>query len=87
VWSDGANAQADVYLEASALRSVVLLSAEFPRQESQMRVLIRRQMDVAVSHEWPASARRNETLMIGVQDRPFSGRFRIKPTVLVQVEP
>jgi len=26
-------------------------------------------------------------LMIGVQDRPFAGPYRVKPTPLVQVEP
>jgi hypothetical protein len=186
VWSDSANAQTDVNREASSLRSVLLLSAEFPSRQSQMRELIRRQIDLAVTREWPAMARRSETLaivpapsasalhlalalpartpgqivaqreivtslenaldarrqriivsrssvnwakwagvitlglltllavafvhsanrrtaaiaialfaaaiavcvlMIGVQDRPFSGPFRIKPTVLVQIEP
>jgi hypothetical protein len=26
-------------------------------------------------------------LMIGVQDRPFAGPYKVKPTPLVQVEP
>lgn len=186
VWSDGASAQAAVNREASSLRGVVLLSKGFPRQETQMRALIRRQIEVAVRSEWPKMAQRNATLslvpgpaaaalklalrlpartpgeiaaqreilssldsaldarrqriivsessvnwakwtavvalgvltlfavafvhsanrrtaaiamalfacaiavsvlIIGIQDRPFSGPFRVKPTVLVQVEP
>jgi nitrate reductase gamma subunit len=55
VWGDSDKARDAVSSEASALRSVVLLSEELPpATAAQMRLLVRRQIDDAVHTEWPA---------------------------------
>jgi hypothetical protein len=65
VWSDSDRASAAVNREASALRATVLLADQFPGQaDTQMRVLIRQHIQMAVRHEWPAMARRGVTLSI-----------------------
>ena len=65
VWSDADRASMAVNREASALRAVVLLAAEFPGQpEAGLRELIRLYIQDAVTQEWPAMARRNATLTI-----------------------
>ena len=62
VWNDVGQAQTAVNREASALRSVVLLSASFPGAQAEMRTLVRRHIKEAVDEEWPAMARQNATL-------------------------
>ena len=63
VWRDLDEAQAAVNREASALRGVVLLISSFPGEpEAQMQALIRRQVDQAVTQEWPAMSRHSATL-------------------------
>jgi hypothetical protein len=64
VWSDAGNAQVAVNREASSLRSVVLLSSAFPAEAPRMRALVRRQIDIAVTEEWPAMAHRAATLAV-----------------------
>ena len=65
VWSDADRASMAVNREASALRAVVLLAAEFPGEpEAGLRELIRRYIQDAATQEWPAMARRNATLTI-----------------------
>jgi hypothetical protein len=65
VWSDADRASMAVNREASALRAVVLLAAEFPGlPEASLRELIRLYIEDAVTQEWPAMARRNATLTI-----------------------
>jgi hypothetical protein len=65
VWSDSDRAHMAVNREASALRGVVLLAAQFPGQpEASLRELIRLSIQDAVTREWPAMARRNATLTI-----------------------
>ena len=65
VWSDADRATMSVNREASALRAVVLLAAEFPGEpEARLRDLIRGYIQDAVTQEWPAMARRNATLTI-----------------------
>jgi len=65
VWSDADRASMAVNREASALRAVVLLAAEFPGEpEARLRELIRLYIQDAVTQEWPAMARRNATLTI-----------------------
>jgi hypothetical protein len=60
VWSDTERANAAVTREAGALDSVVLLA----------RALVRRHIDEAVKHEWPAMARQETTLaMMNAADR------------------
>jgi len=63
VWKDLDEAQAAVNREASALRGVVLLSATFAGEfETQIRNLVRQQIDQAVTVEWPAMARHSASL-------------------------
>src|SRR5499426_569467 len=63
VWGDNDRAMAAVTREASALRAVVLLAASFPgEQERELRALVRRHIDEAVTHEWPAMGRHQVTL-------------------------
>lgn len=63
VWGDLDRAHAAVNREASALRAIVLLAASFPGEpETQLRALVHRQIEDAVTHEWPAMARRRATL-------------------------
>ena len=63
VWNDHGEAQTAVNREASALRSVLLLSGSFPTaQQARMRVLVRRHITEAVDEEWPAMASQDATL-------------------------
>src|SRR3954454_22786412 len=63
VWGDLDRANAAVNHEASALRAVVLLSASFPGEpETRLRTLVHRQIEDAVTQEWPAMAHRRATL-------------------------
>jgi hypothetical protein len=63
VWGDLDRAHAAVNREASARRAIVLLAASFPGEpETQLRALVHRQIEDAVTHEWPAMARRRATL-------------------------
>ncbi len=65
VWGDGDRAQMAVNREASALRAVVLLSAEFPgKPEARLDGLIRRHVHDAVAREWPEMARRGASLSV-----------------------
>jgi hypothetical protein len=65
VWSQGDRADVAVNQEASALRGVVLLAAEFPGvPERRLRDLVRRHIQDAVTQEWPAMARGTATLTI-----------------------
>jgi Protein of unknown function (DUF4239) len=57
VWSDAQQAEEAVYREASALRSVVIMSSSFAGPtERRIDTLIRRQIQEAVTSEWPAMA-------------------------------
>jgi Protein of unknown function (DUF4239) len=63
VWGDVDRAHTAVNREASALRSVVLLSASFPGPaEARLRALIRQHIQEAQTEEWPAMARHRATL-------------------------
>jgi uncharacterized protein DUF4239 len=63
VWSDFDRAKVAVANEASALRSVALLAGTFPKeQETRIRALINRHIEVAVNQEWPAMAQQRATL-------------------------
>jgi hypothetical protein len=65
VWNDSDRASMAVNREASALRAVVLLAAEFPGEpEARVRDLVRLYIQDAVTQEWPAMARRDATLTI-----------------------
>lgn len=65
VWNDAAQANAAVIREAGALRSAVLLAAEFPREAStQLETLVHRHVEAAVREEWPAMARGEASLAL-----------------------
>jgi hypothetical protein len=68
VWGDLDRAHGAVNREASALRAVVLLAAGFPGQPGQrLRGLVARQIQDALTTEWPAMARKQAKLtMISV---------------------
>lgn len=64
-WNDVGQAQTAVNREASALRSVVLLGADFPgAPQARMRALVRRHIKEAVNEEWPAMAGQHATLTV-----------------------
>ena len=63
VWSDFDRAKVAVATEASALRAVVLLAGAFPgEQQTRVRALINRHIEVAVNQEWPAMAQQRANL-------------------------
>jgi hypothetical protein len=65
VWSEVDRAGTAVNREASALRAVILLAAEFPGEpEANLHKLIRDYIQDAVTREWPAMARQDATLAI-----------------------
>jgi hypothetical protein len=81
VWSNIDRAKLAVDREASAIRTVELLAATFPgEQEAQIRSLIRRHIDEAVSAEWPTMAKQSASLRVAapalseaIAVDPFSG--------------
>ena len=65
VWSNSSSAQGAVDNEAGALRSVDLLDREFPDADQQrIDTAIRQYIQQTVTHEWPAMARQNATLVV-----------------------
>ncbi len=63
VWGDVDRASGAVNREASSLRAVVLLSRAFPAEvQARMRALVNQYIQEALEVEWPAMARRRETL-------------------------
>jgi len=63
VWADNERANAAVDREASALRTVVILSSSFPGEtETRLRGLIRSNIEEAAVQEWPMMAQRTVTL-------------------------
>jgi hypothetical protein len=63
VWGDSDKARDAVSSEASALRSVVLLSDELPpATAAQIRGLVRQHIEHAVDVEWPQMAKRDASL-------------------------
>jgi len=65
VFNDFDRAKMAVDREASAIRAVVLLAGSFPGEpETQIRNLIRRHIDEAVSTEWPAMAKQAASLKV-----------------------
>jgi hypothetical protein len=65
IWGDFDRAKAAVTSEASALRGVLLLAANFsPEEEAQLRTLVSRHIEKCVNEEWPAMAEQRATLMM-----------------------
>ena len=63
VWSDFEKAKIAVSNEASALRSVIILSQRFPTEQgNQLRTLINEHIETAVNQEWPAMAQQRARL-------------------------
>jgi Protein of unknown function (DUF4239) len=65
VWNDTDRANTAVFREASALRAVVILAANFPGEpEAHMRRLIHLHIEEAASQEWPKMAQHTASLTI-----------------------
>ena len=65
VWNDTDRANTAVFREASALRAVVILAANFPGEpEAQIRRLIQRHIEEAATQEWPKMAQHRAKLTI-----------------------
>lgn len=63
VWGDTDDAKDAVSSEASALRAIVLLSAQLPDSTAtELRGLVRQQIQEAVAHEWPEMQKQDATL-------------------------
>ena len=63
VWNDSERAQSAVNREASALRTILVMSAAFPGdKEAQFRTLIREHIEDTATKEWPTLSRRNASL-------------------------
>jgi hypothetical protein len=65
VWGDTDRANAAVNREASALRSIIILSSAFPGEpEARVHALVRSYIEEATTREWPMMAKRTATLRI-----------------------
>jgi len=65
VWNDTDRANTAVFREASALRAVVVLAANFPGEpEAHMRRLIHLHIEEAAGQEWPKMAQHTASLTI-----------------------
>jgi hypothetical protein len=65
VWSDNGRATAAIAQEASALRAVVILAADFPEESrARLETLIHGHIEEAATNEWPMMARQTATLEI-----------------------
>jgi hypothetical protein len=65
VWNDIDRATASVAQEASALRTVIILSTAFPEQsQERLQTLIRSHIEEAYKKEWPMMAHQSATLTI-----------------------
>jgi hypothetical protein len=65
VWNDGAQANAAIDREASALRAIVILAGSFPGDpETRLRGLIRDYITETTTQEWPMMAQNTATLRI-----------------------
>lgn len=62
VLADRSHAEDAVSREASALRDTDLLTAEFPAQRPEVRLLLAEQIDRYVADEWPLMARGQATI-------------------------
>src|SRR5262245_43103287 len=63
VWADRAAVGSAISEEASALRDIDLLTAEFPGAQPQVRQLLRDQIDAYVTVEWPQMSTGQATLV------------------------
>src|SRR5262245_32019496 len=65
VWGDAERASTAVTREASALRTVAILSANFPDEPARrLRTFVRRHIQDAVNEEWPAMATHRASLTL-----------------------
>jgi uncharacterized MnhB-related membrane protein len=63
IWNDFDRAKVAVTSEASALRGIVLLAANFsPDEETRLRALVALHIETCVNEEWPAMAEQRATL-------------------------
>src|SRR5262249_19686416 len=78
-------AKMSVDREASAIRAVVILADRFPgERETQIRSLVRRHIDEAVSKEWPAMAKQAANLKVAAP--ALSEALRLVLTLTTQSE-
>jgi len=76
VWNDWQRAVAEVSREASALRSVQLLAASFPKDvQTRLHALLREYVKQVVQEEWPAMAQQNAT--VALAPAPLSEALRL----------
>ena len=81
VWGDFDRARLAVDREASALRTVVLLATSFPGEpETQIRSLVSRHIDEAITTEWPELAKRSASLKIAPSALAELLRFTVSLT-------
>jgi hypothetical protein len=65
VWNDTERATAAIDTEAGALRSIIVLSAEFPgTAQNELRLLVRNYIEYTATTEWPLMAQGSATLNI-----------------------
>ena len=63
VWNDFDRAKLAVAAEASALRGIVILAESLPeKQRGDLRRLVNRHIEEAVTHEWGSMAKRRLTM-------------------------
>ena len=85
VFNDFDRAKMSVDREASAIRAVVILADRFPgERETQIRSLVRRHIDEAVSKEWPAMAKQAANLKVAAP--ALSEALRLVLTLTPQSE-
>ena len=78
VWNDNERAQTAVNREASALRTVVVLSSTFSGDaEAQLRTLIRDHIEETATTEWPRLARETATLSFTPPALPKALRYTL----------
>ena len=74
-----------VNAEASALRSVVLLSDDLPAEaQTRMRALVRRHIEEAVSDEWPAME--SQRAHLRTVPAPLADALHLAPGIAPQGE-
>jgi len=81
VWSDNDRASAAIAQEASALKSVLVLSTAFPEEpRGRFQALIRSHVDEIVTKEWPMMAHETATLEIASRQLAEALQFALTLT-------
>lgn len=81
VWTDNNRATAAVAQEASALRSVLILAADFPEESrTRLETLVHGHIEEAATKEWPMMARDTATLEIASRQLTEALQFALTLT-------